>query len=143
MRISDWSSDVCSSDLANVDSTRIYRLYLGIDHGLVGIQRTADADDPCRRSADRRRLPYRRRAKKSACAAHGNNCVLNIQRRGCLFRHHQPTAQPPLTRSPRPAHGRSEEHTSELQSLMRSSYAVFCLKQKTTLSSDTTYTQLI
>src|SRR3546814_8465703 len=27
--------------------------------------------------------------------------------------------------------GRSEEHTSELQSLMRSSYAVFCLKQKT------------
>src|SRR3546814_6313612 len=29
------------------------------------------------------------------------------------------------------AHGRSEEHTSELQSLMRSSYAVFCLKKKT------------
>src|SRR3546814_8873185 len=28
-------------------------------------------------------------------------------------------------------HGRSEEHTSELQSLMRLSYAVFCLKQKT------------
>src|SRR3546814_4551462 len=28
------------------------------------------------------------------------------------------------------AHGRSEEHTSELQSLMRISYAVFCLKQK-------------
>src|SRR3546814_8924702 len=27
-------------------------------------------------------------------------------------------------------HGRSEEHTSELQSLMRSSYAVFCLKKK-------------
>src|SRR3546814_4967422 len=29
-------------------------------------------------------------------------------------------------------HGRSEEHTSELQSLMRISYAVFCLKKKTT-----------
>src|SRR3546814_3967705 len=29
-------------------------------------------------------------------------------------------------------HGRSEEHTSELQSLMRISYAVFCLKTKTT-----------
>src|SRR3546814_1761391 len=28
--------------------------------------------------------------------------------------------------------GRSEEHTSELQSLMRISYAVFCLKKKTT-----------
>src|SRR3546814_7623640 len=31
-----------------------------------------------------------------------------------------------------PFYGRSEEHTSELQSLMRISYAVFCLKQKTT-----------
>src|SRR3546814_5976397 len=31
-----------------------------------------------------------------------------------------------------PTHGRSEEHTSELQSLMRTSYAVFCLKKKTT-----------
>src|SRR3546814_4216233 len=30
------------------------------------------------------------------------------------------------------SHGRSEEHTSELQSLMRISYAVFCLKKKTT-----------
>src|SRR3546814_5993752 len=34
---------------------------------------------------------------------------------------------PPLSRSPAP---RSEEHTSELQSLMRNSYAVFCLKKK-------------
>src|SRR3546814_6486900 len=32
-------------------------------------------------------------------------------------------------------HTRSEEHTSELQSLMRSSYAVFCLKKKTTVLS--------
>src|SRR3546814_3015874 len=35
----------------------------------------------------------------------------------------------PAPRSPRP---RSEEHTSELQSLMRISYAVFCLKKKNT-----------
>src|SRR3546814_10659743 len=33
---------------------------------------------------------------------------------------------------PRERHGRSEEHTSELQSLMRISYAVFCLKKKNT-----------
>src|SRR3546814_7936788 len=33
---------------------------------------------------------------------------------------------------PRHAYGRSEEHTSELQSLMRNSYAVFCLKKTTT-----------
>src|SRR3546814_5535637 len=35
--------------------------------------------------------------------------------------------------------GRSEEHTSELQSLMRISYAVFCLKKKTTYNQDTDY----
>src|SRR3546814_10002743 len=35
---------------------------------------------------------------------------------------------------------RSEEHTSELQSLMRNSYAVFCLKTKITSSHDTTQT---
>src|SRR3546814_2904427 len=34
---------------------------------------------------------------------------------------------------------RSEEHTSELQSLMRISYAVFCLKQKKTKHNNTTY----
>src|SRR3546814_978679 len=40
------------------------------------------------------------------------------------------------------AGGRSEEHTSELQSLMRTSYAVFCLKKKTT-NHDATNTVLI
>src|SRR3546814_7395954 len=34
------------------------------------------------------------------------------------------------TRQPKPTRERSEEHTSELQSLMRISYAVFCLKKK-------------
>src|SRR3546814_4504269 len=54
--------------------------------------------------------------------------------------HHLPRLVHPLLRLPRErlhAHrvaeriGRSEEHTSELQSLMRISYAVFCLKNKT------------
>src|SRR3546814_3871109 len=41
----------------------------------------------------------------------------------------QPTR--PASRNPPPGdNGRSEEHTSELQSLMRTSYAVFCLKKK-------------
>src|SRR3546814_7020689 len=39
-----------------------------------------------------------------------------------------PRHSPPCARSTTPA--RSEEHTSELQSLMRNSYAVFCLKKK-------------
>src|SRR3546814_4758346 len=37
---------------------------------------------------------------------------------------------------------RSEEHTAELQSLMRISYAVFCLKKKTTFTSNTQHTQI-
>src|SRR3546814_15705799 len=44
------------------------------------------------------------------------------------------TVRPLVARRPRPGgarcHGRSEEHTSELQSLMRISYAAFCLKKK-------------
>src|SRR3546814_3233186 len=36
--------------------------------------------------------------------------------------------------------GRSEEHTSELQSLMRISYAVFCLKKKNTRTNNNRYT---
>src|SRR3546814_7035223 len=86
MRISDWSSDVCSSDLDREEAgTRIRRDEL-------------HADDGTRRQAARpdghlsRRLPAARRLGQ---------------------------------RDPR-----SEEHTSELQSLMRNSYAVFCLKKK-------------
>src|SRR3546814_19065995 len=40
--------------------------------------------------------------------------------------------------SVKPGNGRSEEHTSELQSLMRISYAVFCLKKKTTTTTNNT-----
>src|SRR3546814_5466227 len=39
----------------------------------------------------------------------------------------------------RPSADRSEEHTSELQSLMRISYAVFCLKKKKKITKTTTY----
>src|SRR3546814_7602497 len=38
----------------------------------------------------------------------------------------------------RPCHDRSEEHTSELQSLMRISYSVFCLKKKKLQNHETT-----
>src|SRR3546814_1646696 len=38
---------------------------------------------------------------------------------------------------------RSEEHTSELQSIMRISYAVFCLKKKTTLTNHNTHINYI
>src|SRR3546814_18157164 len=51
-------------------------------------------------------------------------------RRQCVYRH--PRQQPRPCRHARGKLFRSEEHTSELQSLMRISYAVFCLKKKKT-----------
>src|SRR3546814_9123247 len=45
-----------------------------------------------------------------------------------------------MARPVMPGDGRSEEHTSELQSLMRISYAVFCLKKRTILKSSQYYT---
>src|SRR3546814_7917114 len=48
-----------------------------------------------------------------------------------IWNHFAPQAGPAGTRGVSPV-GRSEEHTSELQSLMRLSYDVFCLKQKNT-----------
>src|SRR3546814_1473345 len=57
-------------------------------------------------------------------------------RRSRKSRHGKPTPVLPSSPSGRdrsvrsPIHSRSEEHTSELQSLMRISYAVFCLKKK-------------
>src|SRR3546814_13476821 len=50
-------------------------------------------------------------------------------------RRRTPVRRQPLGRTPPPA--RSEEHTSELQSLMRISYAVFCLKKKTKQKKNT------
>src|SRR3546814_6911726 len=43
---------------------------------------------------------------------------------------HPDAMRAPVSRARRPPEGRSEENTSELQSLMRISYAVFCLKKK-------------
>src|SRR3546814_9024158 len=60
-----------------------------------------------------------------------------------LIRHHAlfgRRGQPELESHDELANVRSEEHTSELQSLMRISYAVFCLKKKTlTFISTTSY----
>src|SRR3546814_3696273 len=58
-------------------------------------------------------------------------------RRSCCSLHRITAFSPPMTARARtlaaswPSSIRSEEHTSELQSLMRISYAVFCLKKKT------------
>src|SRR3546814_1619958 len=93
MRISDWSSDVCSSDLKGL------RQALGLR--LLG---KAEVDAPLAAVAQQV-------AEQMLLVRRGDNEDV------ADARHHQ---------------HRSEEHTSELQSLMRISYAVFCLKKKKT-----------
>src|SRR3546814_10739251 len=123
-RISDWSSDVCSSDLLGdqyvVDSQRRQHQCSG-RAGRPGTDHQHVSLDSQRRFRPRR-------------SSRGNVTI---------YRHAAPAF---LCRAPVGARGecwssawvksptrgvRSEEHTSELQSLMRISYAVFCLKKKT------------
>src|SRR3546814_2300321 len=106
MRISDWSSDVCSSDLV-CDSDRCrWRC----PYFLAGSQSARVADRTVR--------------------VQGHRCAAG-QDRGALHGRPEPGRTGRRTRSGAGLFfGRSEEHTSELQSLMRISYAVFCLKKK-------------
>src|SRR3546814_2679673 len=103
MRIIDWSSDVCSSDLLGTA--------FAVLHCTGRIGRMVQRDDFIRaRAAPRRQPPALFKDQQQVF----DDPVL--QRVGKLYRI---------------AIGyRSEEHTSELQSLMRISYAVFCLKKK-------------
>src|SRR3546814_6483296 len=104
MRISDWSSDVCSSDLWRfmIVARTVARRY---------------------RTASKSAMIFSAGIMASAMGG-------MVDARMC----HRNPAPPPQCRSAA-IHlwkngSRSEEHTSELQSLMRNSYAVFCLKKK-------------
>src|SRR3546814_1817104 len=111
MRISDWSSDVCSSDL---NASRSVSADPGVD-----ITRASTAADPV---IKRQRLIIGYISKDEAfrfCKA-GQDDRFAIGEAGNT----ESTAALPTQGQ------RSEEHTSELQSLMRISYAVFCLKKK-------------
>src|SRR3546814_5346963 len=106
MRISDWSSDVCSSDL--------WQHYNGdLVQTLLSASRLADVTILTRTMA----------APKNAGAPLPIAADVAVHARAPVL------AVPPELKS---FDCRSEEHTSELQSLMRISYAVFCLKKKTT-----------
>src|SRR3546814_1932792 len=133
MRISDWSSDVCSSDLPvagvrRASGHRAARSLLGIWQGRRPQEDSATRDGARSRAALRRprgRLEAARRVRRHRPRAFqpGNRSDRIDRRRG------EPTRGP--RSSARQAQGvRSEEHTSELQSLMRISYAVFFLKKK-------------
>src|SRR3546814_5849634 len=118
MRISDWSSDVCSSDLPAAGGADLRRLASDADRARARA-RFADRAGPAG-LLRRRRRP--RRAVNAAAADSDRLTRFLLDRAGVRgVRVHLGDSWTQ----------RSEEHTSELQSLMRISYAVFCLKKKT------------
>src|SRR3546814_8088653 len=129
MRISDWSSDVCSSDLLLCHGTTVATnallegkgaaVALVTTSGLADVIEIARQDRPSLYDSSVVRppalVPRHRRLEVTARMAADGSELAPVDA-GTL-----PTI---------PAE-RSEEHTSELQSLMRNSYAVFCLKKNT------------
>src|SRR3546814_6584978 len=109
MRISDWSSDVCSSDLHA--ETRLHP-----EPRTLGVAQESDG------GTDRAEVRRHRASERGA-------------RAGAPLRVHFRLAEQMdgafAQRLVERGGDRSEEHTSELQSLMRNSYADFCFKKKT------------
>src|SRR3546814_5339160 len=102
MRISDWSSDVCSSDL---------------QHGAQGeVHRTA--------AAPAAPVPAQQQGAEQRPRQNAEYGLVHQMLGEQVFHEHRAGDQGQGQQR------RSEEHTSELQSLMRISYAVFCLKKK-------------
>src|SRR3546814_10296193 len=103
MRISDWSSDVCASDLWR------------------GLEFFPRPGHPTRQVAWGPRPAPPRASQKT-----GGPAILRVRSGppGAAPR----ASGPPIASKAAMGAARSEEHTSELQSLMRISYAVFCLK---------------
>src|SRR3546814_10107270 len=117
MRISDWSSDVCSSDL---DAERPVDDDRGGRHPLFERGRIDDRLDRRSRLTHRLRRAVERLDTRIEAALHREDAPGIGLLDDHAARYRGDAAQRP----------RSEEHTSELQSLMRISYAVFCLKKK-------------
>src|SRR3546814_1797365 len=106
MRISDWSSDVCSSDLQRPGQRAVPGH--GRSGGGGGVQLAVHGHHRARQRQDGGGDPAGSRACHPVAVRRGGITVTE----GGL------------------SSSRSEEHTSELQSLMRSSYAVLCLTKK-------------
>src|SRR3546814_5582123 len=112
MRISDWSSDVCSSDLRKFPP--VFAVLRGIVTYLQHWRDTAKYKVIT--------LPVSRHfvSEVTSCVAAQQKSQRGIG----------PASVAGSRRASRHFSPRSEEHTSELQSLMRISYAVFCLKKQ-------------
>src|SRR3546814_6323172 len=104
MRISDWSSDVCSSDLCPLPFAAF--VLFRRPTGRTRFKRQFTATPHTRALSSPEHFCFRSDFTAPVEVSHG--CKIHPQRQA----------------------RRSEEHTSELQSLMRNSYAVLCLKKK-------------
>src|SRR3546814_2018428 len=129
MRISDWSSDVCSSDLDVAEAAR-FAVAVVVDR--PGLRLGAVVVGQFEHAA------LARQPLAAILVAVGHVVQFGqheeVQRELRLLEIH-------LACQRETEHaGRSEEHTSELQSLMRISYAVFCLKKKLKKNRSMTYT---
>src|SRR3546814_5687999 len=124
MRISDWSSDVCSSDL---ESRRC-------GHRPARISERDAADAVAHRHVSV--VPRIGGSGGRACGGRGGRALWPVDDgddfdRGDRGNRSEPLFPAlPLSRPRIDESTSSEEHTSELQSLMRISYAVFCLKKQ-------------
>src|SRR3546814_4683629 len=118
MRISDWSSDVCSSDLDLEDR---HDRQNGNESDFRGRQsaRFLHFTDCLSSQCAYGHSHHDRRVKARQHRAHGD---MDVSNRNGEYRYGSQTG-----RQSEPAEIRTEEHTSELQSLMRLSYAYFCL----------------
>src|SRR3546814_1382706 len=144
MRISDWSSDVCSSDLIAAirfeaaflrffqerDGERLITTHVGHFPRLGGI-----GDIAVGQEHDRGHVAGRKPASLDSAfeCVRGRSCCDHWQGRIAVAAIHCLIKVRLLSFRRKPGRGaatlRSEEHTSELQSLMRNSYAVFCLNK--------------
>src|SRR3546814_6248926 len=112
MRISDWSSDVCSSDLYEEEENR----------DRANINDDQQHGDELRLQQNHKSRSIEERHDQPEHAVHRITREYRQRTAGDHQRGKQIKGQD--------MNHRSEEHTSELQSLMRISYAVFCLKKK-------------
>src|SRR3546814_9403672 len=103
MRISDWSSDVCSAQRAQGGFEVFVIVIAAAEHPLADVAEAAVQQAPV---VEHQRHAGPQRNCEPVGALHDARMQILV--------------------------GRSEEHTSELQSLMRISYAVFCLNKKKT-----------
>src|SRR3546814_1254353 len=120
MRISDWSSDVCSSDLHPFQNAQVVAEARPQEAAVVALAEPVDVEHL-------RQLRAGLVERQPVAEVVGEVVAAERLHRHRVAAHHADLAG---GRGGGLRAHRSEEHTSELQSLMRISYAVFCLKKK-------------